>query len=257
MQFASLRRTNMNKTAIIIPSRLEAKRLPGKPLKLINKKEMILHVYDVAKSSNTGDVYVATPNQKIIDVVKNYGGNVIKTSEDHQTGTDRIFEVFEETLKSKANIIINLQGDMPNLNSKAISDLVNYMKNNKCDIGTLASNLKSDNDIINPNVVKVAVKEKLYENKFLKAFDFSRSKIDQSYYLYHHVGIYAYTGEALKRYVGLKRSKLELERKLEQLRALENNMSIHVGYLNSCPLSVDTEEDLIEIKKLMEKNEKN
>jgi len=246
----------MNKIAIIIPSRLEAKRLPGKPLKLINNKEMILHVYDAAKSSNVGDVYVATPNQEIIEIVKNYGGKAIKTSDNHETGTDRVFEVFKNILKFEPDIIINLQGDMPNLNSDSISSLVRHMKTSKCDIGTLASKLDSKSDIDNPNIVKVAVKEKLSENNFLKALDFSRKNIETTHYIYHHVGIYAYTNQALLRYVKLKRSKLELERKLEQLRALENDMSIHVGYLSSCPLSVDTEEDLIEIKKLMEKNDK-
>ena len=246
----------MNKTAIIIPSRLEAKRLPDKPLKLINKKEMILHVYEAAKASNVGDVYVATPNQKIVEIITKRGGNAIKTSENHKTGTDRVFEIFKKKLKSKANIIINLQGDMPNIDPKAISYLANYMNSNQCDIATLASKLNSKSEIDNPNIVKVSIKEELSDNKFCKALDFFRTKIDTRHNLYHHVGIYAFTREALNRYVGLKRSKLELERKLEQLRALENKMSIHVGYLNSCPLSIDTEEDLIEIKKLME-NEKN
>ena len=158
----------MNKIAIIIPSRLEAKRLPGKPLKLINNKEMILHVYDAAKSSNVGDVYVATPNQEIIEIVKNYGGKAIKTSDNHETGTDRVFEVFKNILKFEPDIIINLQGDMPNLNSDSISSLVRHMKTSKCDIGTLASKLDSKSDINNPNIVKVAVKEKLSENNFLK-----------------------------------------------------------------------------------------
>ncbi len=242
----------MNKIAIIIPSRLEAKRLPGKPLKLINNKEMIIHVYETAMASKVGDVYVATPNQEIIEIIKNYGGNAVKTSEKHQTGTDRVYEVFKDTLKSETDIIINLQGDMPNLNSDSIYNLVKYMKNNECDIGTLASELTSKSDVNNLNIVKVVVKEKLSENNFLEAVDFSRKNIDSKYHTYHHVGIYAYTSQALIKYVNLKRSKLELERKLEQLRALENNMSIRVGHLNSHPLSVDTEEDLIEIKKLME-----
>ena len=247
----------MNKIAIIIPSRLEAKRLPNKPLKLINNKEMILHVYDSATRSKAGEVYVATPDQQIVDIVKNSGGNAIKTSDNHETGTDRIFEVFKETLNSEPNIIINLQGDMPNLESQAISNLVSYMSKNKCDIGTLASDFNSKVEINNPNVVKVAVKEKLSNDIFLNTLDFFREKTKSTYNLYHHIGIYAFTNKALIRYVSLKRSKLELERKLEQLRALENNMSIHVGYIRSSPLSVDTEEDLIEVKNLMEKNEKN
>ena len=247
----------MNKIAIIIPSRLDAQRLPNKPLKLINNKEMILHVYDVAIRSKAGEVYVATPDQQIVDTVKNSGGNAIKTSNNHETGTDRIFEVFKKTLNSEPNIIINLQGDMPNLESQAISNLVSYMSKNKCDIGTLASDFNSKNEMNNPNAVKVAVKEKLSDNIFLNAFDFFRINMNSAYNLYHHIGIYAFTNKALIRYVSLKRSKLELERKLEQLRALENKMSIHVGYIKSSPLSVDTEEDLNEVKNLMKKNEKN
>ena len=247
----------MNKTAIIIPSRLDAQRFPNKPLKLINNKEMILHVYDAAIKSNTGEVYVATPDDKIIDIVKNSGGKAIKTSLNHETGTDRIFEVFKQTLKEEPKIIINLQGDMPNIEPQAISNLVSYMNNGKCDIGTLASDFNSMKEIDDPNAVKVAVKEKFSKNTFLNAYDFFRTSTNSTYNLYHHIGIYAFTNEALLRYVSLKRSKLELERKLEQLRALENNMSIQVGYIESSPLSVDTEEDLAEVKNLMEKNEKN
>ena len=242
----------MNKIAIIIPSRLDAQRLPGKPLKLINNKEMILHVYEAATSLNIGNVYVATPDQKIIDVVKKIKGNVIKTSDHHQTGTDRIFEVFNDALKYKPDIIINLQGDMPNINPNAISKLASYMQQGKCDIGTLASEFSSKNEIKNPNIVKVAVKEKLLNNNFLNAVDFFREGKIGKYNLYHHIGIYAFTSTALTKYVSLDRSKLELERKLEQLRALENRMSIQVGYVKDSPLSVDTEEDLIEIKKIME-----
>ena len=121
----------MNKTAIIIPSRLDARRLPNKPLKLINNKEMILHVYDAAINSNAGAVYVATPDQKIIDIVKNSGGNAIKTSDNHETGTDRIFEVFQNTLSSEPNIIINLQGDMPNIKPSSISKLEKLMREKK------------------------------------------------------------------------------------------------------------------------------
>ena len=243
----------MNKIAIIIPSRLDAQRLPNKPLKLINDKEMILHVYNAAVSSRAGEVYVATPDQKIIDTVKNSGGNVVKTSDKHETGTDRIFEVFKNDLKKSPNIIINLQGDMPNIKPQDISHLVSYMKKDKCDIGTLASKLSSQEDIKNPNVVKVIVKGKLSDDVFLKASDFFRKDENLKDNLYHHIGIYAFTDKALIKYVSLRRTKLELERKLEQLRALENNMSIHVGYTKSSPLSVDTEEDLIEIKRIMEK----
>ena len=242
----------MTKIAIIIPSRLEAVRLPNKPLKLINNKEMILHVYEAAKKTNS-EVYVATPDQKIIDIINRNNGKAVFTSVNHQTGTDRIFEVFKDHLKSVPDLIINLQGDMPNIEPQAISDLINYMKKGNCDIGTLASSFSSDKELADENNVKVAVKEKILNGKFCEALDFFRKDFKEYEYFYHHVGIYAFTNKALVRYVSLKRSKLELERKLEQLRALENSMSIHVGYINSSPLSVDTKKDLMEVRKIMEK----
>ena len=245
----------MNKIAIIIPSRLDALRLPNKPLELINNKEMILHVYEAAKKTNTGDVYVATPDQKIIDVITSHGGKAVLTSLDHQTGTDRVYEVFKNELKNEPSVIVNLQGDMPNIDPKAITDLVLYMKKGKCDIGTLASKFSTESELIDENNVKVALKEKIKFGNFGKATDFYRTFSKTYENIYHHVGIYAFTNKALVRYVSLERSKLELERKLEQLRALENDISIHVGYINSSPLSVDTKNDLIEVKKIMENNE--
>ena len=245
----------MKKTAIIIPSRLDAQRLPNKPLKLINNKEMILHVYEAALKSNAEEVYVATPDQKIIDTVKKIGGNVILTTNNHETGTDRIYEVFKKNLNSNPSIIINLQGDMPNISPTDIKDLINYMGEGKCDIGTLASKIRSESELNDKNVVKVFVKEKLKLGMFVEALDFRRINNRKELLAYHHVGIYAFTNKALLRYVSLNRSKLELERKLEQLRAMENKMSIHVGYIKTNPLSVDTEKDLIAIKKIMENNE--
>jgi len=248
----------MSKIAIIIPSRLSAKRLLNKPLKVINKKEMILHVYDVAIKANIGEVFVATPDEEIIKVVQKYGGKAVITKNEHKTGTDRIFEVFEKELKKKPEFIINLQGDMPNLNPLAIKDLVDHMKKNTCDIGTLASNLDGEKEKKDNNVVKVITEKHIEKKEFSKVIDFSRilqSSVPNP--VYHHVGIYAFTNEALIRYVNLKRSKLEIEKKLEQLRALENKMKIEVGYINQCPLSVDTEADLEEIKKLMEIHDKN
>ena len=243
----------MDKTAIIIPSRLDAVRLPNKPLELIKNKEMILHVYEAAQKTNTGDVYVATPDQKIIDVVTKNGGKAILTEVNHQTGTDRIYEVFKNHLKSEPDLIINLQGDMPNIDPKAITNLVSYMSEGKCDIGTLASTFSSESELADENNVKVATKNKLKINQFDQAIDFFRQDTKEYENYFHHVGIYAFTNKALVRYVSLKRSKLELERKLEQLRALENSMSIHVGYINSSPLSVDTKNDLMEVRKIMKK----
>tara|TARA_B110000902_G_C14095714_1_gene508669 strand:+ start:109 stop:843 length:735 start_codon:yes stop_codon:yes gene_type:complete len=243
----------MNKIAIIIPSRLAAERLPNKPLKLINNKEMILHVYDTAIKAQIGEVYVATPDHEIYELLKKHGGKAIKTQSNHQTGTDRIFEVFEKELQKKTDLIINLQGDMPNLRSSAINNLVQHMGKKTCDIGTLASKFKDKKEEKNPDVVKVVVEKKIKTREFASAVDFFRlSSNPISNATYHHIGIYAFTNKALIRYVGLKRSKLEIKRKLEQLRALDNEMKIEVGYLNSSPLSVDTEQDLKEVKRIME-----
>ena len=144
---------------------------------------------------------------------------------------------------------------MPNIDPDAITNLVSYMSKGKCDIGTLSSSFGSDKEVADENNVKVAVKGKLKSNQFGQAIDFFRKDEKKYEYFYHHIGIYAFTNKALVRYVGLKRSKLELVRNLEQLRAFENSMTIHVGYINSPPLSVDTKSDLMEVRKMMKKNE--
>ena len=243
----------MSNTAVIIPSRLKAERLPNKPLKLINKKEMILHVYETAIKAKIGEVFVATPDREIADIIKSHGGKATITNKSHQTGTDRIFEVFQKELKSEPEFIVNLQGDMPNLNPLVIHNLIEHMKKKTCDIGTLASKL-SNLELNDPNVVKVITSKNIEKEKeFSSALDFFRaSKNNGTNSVYHHIGIYAFTNKALIRYVSLKRSKLEIERKLEQLRALENKMKIEVGYIEDYPLSVDTERDLEEIKKIMQ-----
>ena len=243
----------MSNIAIIIPSRLNAKRLPNKPLKLINQKEMILHVYEAAKNSNVGDVIVATPDRKILDLIKNHNGLAILTSDKHKTGTDRVFEVFKKELKFIPEIIINFQGDMPNLNPKAIKNLAEHMQKNLCDIGTLASSIENKHEEKDPNVVKVIVENNIKDRPFSRAVDFFRTSNNPLNKLtFHHVGIYAFTNKALIRYVSLERSKLDIKKKLEQLRALEDKMKIDVGYINTCPLSVDTEADLIAVRKIME-----
>ena len=243
----------MSNIAIIIPSRLKAERLPNKPLKLINKKEMILHVYEAAKNSNVGKVIVATPDQEILNLIKKNNGLSVLTSDMHETGTDRVFEVFKKELKFTPEIIINYQGDMPNLKPQAIRNLAEHMKKNLCDIGTLAARIESEHEEKDPNVVKVLVESDINVRSFSKAVDFFRVSSQPLCKLtYHHVGIYAFTNKALIRYVSLERSKLEIERKLEQLRALESKMKIDVGYIDACPLSVDTEADLVAVKKIMD-----
>ena len=244
----------MKNTAIIIPTRLEARRFPNKPLAEINGKPMILHVLNKAKESKVGEVFVATPDKKIFDIVNNNGGIAILTQKSHPSGSDRIYEVYSKKLKNNVDLIINLQGDMPNIDPNTISKLEKLMRDNQCDIGTLASPIKDNNEIVDENVVKVKVDETLKEHSFLKAKDFFRKKKDlNNDKVYHHLGLYIFTNDALTRYVKLKRSKLEIERNLEQMRAMENNMLVKVGLTHSMPLSVDTEEDLRKVKKKMEK----
>ena len=249
---------SMSSTAIIIPTRLDAERLPNKPLKLINGKETILHVYNSAIKAGIGDVIVVTPDKIIFDLITKSGGLAFVSKKNHKTGTDRVFEAFNEYFTKKPNNIINLQGDMPNLNPNDIIKLNNYLIQKNCDICTLASKLESQEEYKNKNIVKVITKNGIENSIFFEAMDFKRENIDrESKYIYHHIGIYGFTKEALIRYVNLERSKLEVERNLEQMRALEAKMKIHVGLSKSRPLSIDTEEDLLKVKKLMEKNEKN
>ena len=242
----------MKNTAIIIPTRLGASRFPNKPLEKINNIPMIIHVVNRAKESKVGEVFVATPDQEIFDLVNKNGDKAILTNQDHSSGSDRIYEVYSQKLKNNFDLIINLQGDMPNIKPDTILKLKNFMRNDNCDIGTIASHIKNTNEISDINVVKVYIEEKLKENNFLVAKDFFRTKkISSNEGIYHHIGIYAFTNAALTKYVKLSRSKLEIERNLEQMRAMENNLIIKVGLCNSNPLSVDTEQDLIKIRKEM------
>jgi len=240
----------MKNTAIIIPSRLGAERFPNKPLEKINNLPMIVHVIKRAQESQVGEVFVATPDDKIFDIVKENGGQPIMTKHDHLSGTDRIYEAYSNNLGDNIDLIINLQGDMPNIKPSSISKLEKLMREKKCEIGTLASVLRRKDEINDPNVVKVQVDEDLKNNSFIYAKDFFRIKKDlRNEKIYHHIGIYAFTNVALTKYVKLSRSKLEIERKLEQMRAVENNIKIMVGLSDSSPLSVDTKEDL---KKVIE-----
>ena len=242
----------MKNTAIIIPSRLEAKRFPNKPLAKINNVPMIIHVLNRAKESKIGEVFVATPDDEIFQVVKENGEKAILTKPDHPSGSDRIYEAYIKELENNVDLIINLQGDMPNIKPNSISKLEKLMRNNDCDIGTLASCITDKNDMTDTNVVKVQMDAMLKDDDFLKAKDFFRIKQDLNHEkIYHHIGIYAFTNIALTKYVKFARSKLEIQRNLEQMRALENNLIIKVGLSDCLPLSVDTEEDLRKVSKEM------
>ena len=242
----------MKNIAIIIPTRLASRRFPNKPIAKINNVPMIIHVLNRAKESKVGEVFVATPDNEIFQVVKENGGKSILTKTEHPSGSDRVYEAYMKELKNNVDLIINLQGDMPSIKPNSISKLATLMKKDDCDIGTLASHISDKKEINDPNIVKVQIDQTLKNDSFLPAKDFFRVKKDiGNEKIYHHVGIYAFTNIALTKYVKLARSKLEIERNLEQLRALDNNMKIKVGLCNSTPLGVDTPEDLAKVAKEM------
>ena len=242
----------MTKTIILIPSRLKASRLPNKPLLKIHNKSLINHVYDKGQSTNIGDVYVATGDKEIFNEVVKNNGNCILTKKNHLTGTDRIYEAYEQLNQKDIDYIVNLQGDEPIIDKNDIVNLNNLAIKNKSEIATLACKLK-DKNIENENVVKVICKENIEKKGISYAQKFFRIKEDQKLdNIYHHIGIYIYNVSTLKKFVELKQSTNEIRHKLEQLRALDNNIKIDVVFANSIPVGVDTNQDYMEIKKLME-----
>ena len=240
------------KTLVIIPSRLSATRLPGKPLLKINGLSLISHVFKKAEEANIGEVIVATGDQEIIDDVKKNGGQAILTNNQHQTGTDRIYEAIEKIDNSNIDLVMNLQGDEPLMNIDDIRNLNNQMIKNNAELGTLASNILEKEFYQNQNIVKVITNESLNNSNFPEAIDFMRKILDSRKNVYHHLGIYCYQKKTLKNFVSFNQSSNEVKHKLEQLRALDNNIKINVALAKSSPIGVDTEEDLMAIKKIME-----
>ena len=240
------------KTLIIIPSRLSATRLPGKPLLKINGLSIISHVFKKAEKANIGQVVVATEDQEIIDDVKKNGGEAILTKNHHKTGTDRIYEALNKIDNSNIELVMNLQGDEPLINIEDIRNLNYQMIKNKSKIGTLASKITDQKLYSNPNVVKVSTIKNLEDDNFPEAINFSRKTLEQSQNIYNHLGIYCYQKEVLKEFVSYNQSLNEIKNKLEQLRALDNDIKINVALAKSSSIGVDTKEDFIAIKKIME-----
>tara|TARA_Y100001936_G_C16043387_1_gene653081 strand:- start:64 stop:798 length:735 start_codon:yes stop_codon:yes gene_type:complete len=240
------------KTVIIIPSRMSAQRLKGKPLLKINDLPIICHVVKKAKESEIGDVYVATEDEEIANVVKENNGKAILTGI-HKTGTDRIFEALEKAKLNDADFILNLQGDEPNIDPLDLINLNNIMIKNNLNVGTLASEIKEKDVYHNQNIVKVITEDKLRNNNFSKAVNFLRKNLNNSVSnVYHHIGVYCYKISILQKFVNLNQTKNEIDNKLEQLRLLDNKIDINVSIANSTPIGIDTEEDYLELKKKLE-----
>jgi 3-deoxy-manno-octulosonate cytidylyltransferase (CMP-KDO synthetase) len=240
------------KTLVIIPSRLSAARLPGKPLFKINGLSIISHVFKKAEEANIGEVVVAAEDQEIVDDVKSNGGQAILTKNHHKTGTDRVYEALQKLDSSKIDLVMNLQGDEPLMNVDDIKNLHNQMVKGNSKLGTLASKILDQKVYKNENTVKVFTKGKLNYANFPEAINFSRKILDKSENIYHHLGIYCYQKDTLKDFISFNQSPREVENKLEQLRALDNNININVALAKTSPIGVDTEEDFVAIKKIME-----
>src|SRR5262245_31357607 len=229
---------------VVIPARLASTRLPGKPLADIAGEPMIVHVMRRAKAAAVGDVLIATDSEAVAACVEKAGGRAVMTRADHASGSDRIFEALQAVdPEGRADVIVNVQGDLPTLAPADIAAAIGPLADPAVDIGTLAAEIKREDERSNPNVVKV-VGTPLAPQR-LRALYFTRATAPWGDGpLYHHIGLYAYRRAALARFVALAPSPLEQREKLEQLRALEAGMRIDVSIVDSVPLGVDTPEDL-------------
>ena len=244
----------MSKTVILIPSRLSAKRLPRKSLLKINGISIISHVVKKAKEADIGDVYVATEDKEIVEDINLNGGKAILTSKRHKTGSDRIFECFEKLDLIDIDYIINLQGDEPNIDLNDLRHFNKLININKPEIGTMAAEIDNKSKLKDENVVKVITESKITNENFPIALDFKRRANDQIINIYHHIGIYAFKPEILKKIIKLKQTKNEIKNRLEQLRAMENRIKINVALAKFSPIGIDTMEDYLALKKLLEYN---
>jgi len=231
-------------TLVLIPARMAASRLPGKPLLDIAGLPMIAHVLRRAQDARLGRVAVATDSAEIAAAVTAQGGEAVMTRADHPSGSDRIFEALGKLDGAgRINTIINVQGDLPTIAPADIRAVLQPFSEPAVDIATLAAEIRVPEEHTNPNVVKVVGSP--VSNDTLRALYFTRATAPHGEGpRYHHIGLYAYRRAALARFVALPPSPLERREKLEQLRALEAGMRIDVRIVDSVPLGVDTPHDL-------------
>ena len=232
----------MANVIVLIPARMAATRLPGKPLAEIAGEPMIVHVLRRAREAAIGPVVVATDAPEIAAIVEKAGGRAVMTRADHGSGSDRIFEALcAIDRRRQAEIVVNVQADLPTLAPAAIAAVLGPLDDKEVDIATLAAEIANDSERANPNVVKVAGTP--IGPKRLRAELFSRT-VAGGGPVYHHIGLYAYRRAALERFVALPASPREQKEKLEQLRALDAGMRIDAAIVDTAPLGVDTPEDL-------------
>ena len=246
----------MPKTLILIPSRLSATRLPKKPLLKINDISLINHVYRKALETKIGEVFVVTGDTIIFDEVVKNGGKAILTFKNHVSGTDRIFEGLNNLKNYDYDYVMNWQGDEPLLDVNDIRKLNKKTLTNNAEISTLACKINSNKTFFDKNIVKVETENPANFYQFTKANKFFR----RSAYInvaktFQHIGVYMYKLKILKKFVSLKNSKNEKNLKLEQIRALENSIKIKVILANKKPVGVDTFEDFLKVKNILETKE--
>jgi 3-deoxy-manno-octulosonate cytidylyltransferase (CMP-KDO synthetase) len=239
---------------VLIPARMASSRLPGKPLLEIAGLPMIVHVLRRAEEAAIGRVAVATDTPEIAEAVKVHGGEAVMTSPDHPSGSDRVFEAMEKLdPEGRAEIVINLQGDFPTISSQNIRDVLAPLADPAVDIATLAAEIHTEEENLAPSVVK-AIGSSLGGRR-MRALYFTRATAPHGDGpRYHHIGLYAYRRAALARFVKLPPSPLELQEKLEQLRALEAGMRIDITIVDTVPRGVDTPADLETARRILAKS---
>ncbi|MBZ9789563.1 3-deoxy-manno-octulosonate cytidylyltransferase [Rhizobium sp. 3T7] len=235
---------NLDDVLVLIPARMASTRLPGKPLADICGLPMIVQVALRAREAAIGRVVVAVDDQQVYNVVAEAGFDVIMTSKDHQSGSDRIYEaLIKVDPEGKAKFVVNVQGDLPTIEPETVRAALRPLEDPSVDIATLTIAIDNEADKTAPHIVKV-VGSPLSESR-LKALYFTRATAPYGDGpLYHHIGLYAYRRSALERFVTLGPSTLEKRESLEQLRALEAGMRIDVEIVDTVPLGVDTPADL-------------
>lgn len=241
---------------VLIPARMAATRLPGKPLADICGRPMIVHVADRARAANIGRVAIATDSQEVFAAATAAGHEVVMTASHHQSGSDRIHEALQALdPKNEIDVIVNVQGDLPTIDPAHIASALKPLADPAVDIATLGVEIVREEEKTNPNVVKI-VGAPLSASR-LRALYFTRATAPWGDGpLYHHVGLYAYRRDALSRFVSLEPSVLERREKLEQLRALEAGMRIDAEIIDAVPLGVDTPEDLERARAIIESQDK-
>ncbi|RXT16547.1 3-deoxy-manno-octulosonate cytidylyltransferase [Rhizobium leguminosarum] len=243
--------SNLDGVLVLIPARMASTRLPGKPLADICGLPMIVQVAMRAREAAIGRVVVAVDDAQVFDAVAAAGFEVVMTSTDHQSGSDRIFEALTKVdPDGKAKIIVNVQGDLPTIDPDTVRAALRPLENEAVDIGTLTTEIDNEEDKTAPHIVKIVGSP--ISAARLHALYFTRATAPYGQGpLYHHIGLYAYRRAALERFVSLGPSTLEKRESLEQLRALEAGMRIDAEIVDTVPLGVDTPADLEKARRIL------